>query len=79
MSPFDDDLIVNRLFDKLDNIDGKIDDLCTRVTTIEVTSATINAIAQSKVERKEKVFYVVLGLIGAIVSIIEVTRLGIIG
>lgn len=79
MSPFEDDLIVNRLFDKLDHIDGKIDDLCTRVTTIEVTSATINEIAKSKVERKEKVFYVVIALIGGIVSIVEVVRSGIIG
>ena len=90
MSPFDDDLIINRLFDKLDNLETKIDerankleekvdDLCNRVTTIEVTSATINSIAKSAVERKEKIFYVTLGLTGGIVSIIQVVSSGIIG
>lgn len=90
MSPFDDDIIITRLFEKLDNLELKIDskadnilvkvdDLCARVTKIETINATVTDLAKSKAEKKEKIFYVVLGLIGAIVSIIEVSRSGIIG
>ena len=90
MSPFDDDIIMTRLFDKLDSLEAKIedkankievkvDDLCTRVTKIEVVNATVAEIAKEKADKKEKTFYVVMALVGGIVSIVEVVRSGIIG
>ena len=65
MSPFDDDLIMNRLFDRLDQMEAKIDLKADNIL--------------SKVERKEKIFYITLGLVGGIVSIIQVVSSGIIG
>ena len=90
MSPFDDDIIMTRLFDKLDSLEAmiedkankievKVDDLCTRVTKIEVVNATVAEIAKEKADKKEKTFYVVMALVGGIVSIVEVVRSGIIG
>lgn len=79
MSPFDDHTIIDRLFVKLDNIDSKIDDLCERMTKQETKYDLHIEGEKSKFERKEKIFYVILGLIGSVVSIIQVVSSGIIG
>lgn len=79
MSPFDDNTIIDRLFTKLDNIDDKIDDLCNRMTKQETKYDIHIEAEREKSDRKEKLFYVVMALVGGIVSIIEVVRSGIIG
>lgn len=79
MTPFDDDLLINRLFDKLDGIDTKIDDLCDRMTKQETKYDIHIDGEREKSEKKEKRFYMILGLVGGIVSIVEVVRSGIIG
>lgn len=79
MSPLDDNYIVDRILTKLDGIDSKIDDLCDRMTKTEVTLTSHLEISKEKAERKEKIFYAILAVIGGIVSIVEVFRSGIIG
>lgn len=79
MSPFDDSTIIDRLFVKLDNIDNKIDDLCERMTKQETKYDLHIEGEREKSEKKEKRFYIVMALVGGIVSIIEVVRSGIIG
>lgn len=79
MSPFDDHTIIDRLFTKLDHIDEKIDDLCERMTKQETSYNLHIESEKSKFERKEKIFYCILGLIGGIVSIIQLVSSGIIG
>ena len=79
MSPFDDNTIIDRLFDKLDHIDTKIDDLCERMTKQETKYDIHIESEKVKSDRKEKVFYGVLAVIGSIVSIVELVRSGIIG
>ena len=79
MSPIDDQFIVSRIFEKLDGIDAKIDDLCDRTTKHEIMLANHLEEGKTRMERKEKRFYMILGLVGGIVSIVEVVRSGIIG
>ena len=90
MSPFDDDLIMNRLFDRLDqmeakidlkadNILSKVDDLCSRMTRQETR---YDDHVQGKKDRKENTdrkIYIVLGIFGAVISLYEVIKSGIIG
>jgi hypothetical protein len=79
MSPFDDNTIIDRLFDKLDNIDNKIDDLCNRMTKQETKYDIHIDGEKSKAERKEKRFYVIMAIFAGIVSVIELVRGNIIG
>lgn len=79
MSPFDDNVVMDRLFDKLDHIDSKIDDLCERITRQETKYELHIDSEKSKTERKEKTFYVCMAVLGGIISIIEVVRSGVIG
>lgn len=90
MTPFDDNIIMERLFDKLDRleskidekadrIDGKIDDLCDRTTKLETKYDIHTDNEKAKSERKEKIFYGVLGVFGLVISLVELIRSGIIG
>lgn len=79
MSPFEDDTIMNRLFDKLDHIDSKIDDLCNRMTKQETKYDLHIEEGQRKSQKKERVFYAVLAFIGTVVSLVELSRSGILG
>lgn len=79
MSPFDDNSIMIRLFDKLDNIDAKIDDLCNRMTKQETKYDLHIESEKAKSDRKERIFYIVIAFIGTVVSLIELSRSGIIG
>lgn len=79
MSPVPDEFVIERIFEKLDGIDTKIDDLCDRTTKNEVILTTHLESEKEKAEKKEKRFYVIMALVGGIVSIIEVMRSGIIG
>ena len=79
MSPFDDNTIIDRLFVKLDNIDCKIDDLCSRMTKQETKYDLHIEGEKEKSDKKERRFYIIMALVGGIVSIVEVVRSGIIG
>ena len=90
MSPFDDDLIMNRLFDRLDqmeakidlkadNILSKVDDLCSRMTRQEVRYDGQIEEGKAKKENTDRKIYIILGVFGAVISLYEVIKSGIIG
>lgn len=79
MSPFDSDDVMNRLFDKLDMIGEKIDDLCNRMTKQETKYDLHIEDGKNRAERKDKVFYGVIAIFGIVISVIELMRSGIIG
>ena len=74
MTPFDDQYIVDRILNKLDGIDGKIDDLCDRVTKNEIILHTHLDTEKEKSEKKEKKFYVFMAIVGVVISIVEMVR-----
>ena len=79
MSPFDDEYIVDRILNKLDGIDGKIDDLCDRVTKNEIILNTHLESEKEKSEKKEKKFYMFMAIVGVTISIVEIVRSGMLG
>jgi len=67
----DEKLIFDRLFKQLDEQDRKLDDLCNRMTKSEDAARAVDVkiethlLAQEKIsQRKEKIFYIVIALIG---------------
>lgn len=79
MSPFDENTVIDRLFDKLDQIGGKIDDLCDRMTKQETKYDLHIEDGKVRAERKDKVFYGVIAIFSVVISLIELVRSGIIG
>ena len=79
MSPFDDEFIMDRILNKLDGIDSKIDDLCDRVTKNEIILNTHLESEREKSEKKEKKFYMFMAIVGVTISIVEIIRSGMLG
>ncbi len=89
MSPIDDEIIISRIFDKLEIIDQKIDqkidhldmkitpkidDLCERVTKVETITTTHLESEKEKSEKKTRNFYIIMAVFGGIVSLFEIAR-----
>lgn len=79
MTPFDDNYMVDRILNKLDGMDIKIDDLCARMTKNEVILNTHLDFEREKAVKKEGKFYVFMAVIGLGLSIMEIIRSGIFG
>ena len=62
----DNDTILNRIFDKLDKFDGKVDDLCERMTKIETTITDHLNMLKSNEERKDRNFKIGFGVVGVV-------------
>ena len=66
--------MTNRIVDKLDILDDKIDKLCQWKERMETEWNAHTEKRKVIQENKNKNFYYVLGVIGVIVAIIEVVR-----
>ena len=75
----DNDILVQRIFTRFDTFESKIDDLCTRITTLEANWHNHIDEIKSSQEGKEKKFYVLIALIAVGFSVYEIIKGGLIG
>jgi len=61
--------IEQRIFDKLDNFDSKIDDLCERMVRTETTIANHLEHQQQKFNRTTIIFGIMISVVGLVVAI----------
>jgi len=64
-----DEIILNRIFDKLDTIDGKVGDLCDRMTKTETKIEAHLEEGKRRQASREKRFYVINAIIGTAVTV----------
>ena len=61
-----DELFAQRMFDRLDKFDEKIDDLCDRMMKVEVDVTNhLNSVTENSA-KKEKKFYVLIAGMGTL-------------
>ena len=66
-----DELFAQRVFDRIDKFDEKIDDLCDRMMKVEIDVTNhLNTVTQNS-ERKEKKFYIIIAGLGTIFAAVS--------
>ena len=61
-----DELFAQRVFDRLDKFDDKIDDLCDRMMKVEVDVTNhLNTVTENSA-KKEKKFYILIASMGTL-------------
>ena len=61
-----DELFAQRIFDRLDKFDTKIDDLCDRMMKVEIDVTNhLNSVTENSA-KKEKKFYVLIAGMGTL-------------
>ena len=61
-----DDLFAQRVFDRIDKFDDKIDDLCDRMMKVEVDVTNhLNTVTENSA-KKEKKFYILIASMGTL-------------
>ena len=66
-----DDLFAQRVFERIDKFDDKIDDLCDRMMKVEVDVTNHLGTVTANAERKEKKFYVLIAGMGTIFAAVS--------
>ena len=72
--PVDFDDLTKRILDNLDNINTKVDDLCERMTKVEINLDNHFNEIDSKSANKEKKFYVIIAGMGITFTLVEVLQ-----
>ena len=72
--PVDFDDLTKRILDNLDSINDKVDDLCGRMTKVEVNLDNHFKEIESKQNAKDKKFYYVIALMGVGFTIFEIIK-----
>ena len=67
-----DELFAQRVFERIDKFDEKIDDLCDRMMKVEkdVTNH-LNTVTQNS-ERTEKKFYIIIAALGTLFAAVSI-------
>ena len=66
-----DELFAQRVFDRIDKFDEKIDDLCDRMIKVELDVTNhLNTVTENA-EKKEKKFYVVIAGLGTLFAAVS--------
>ena len=61
-----DDLFAQRVFDRIDKFDDKIDDLCDRMMKVELEVTNhLNTVTENSA-KKEKKFYILIASMGTL-------------
>lgn len=72
MTDFDD--LTNRILDKMDEMEKKIDNLCNRMTKVEINLDNHFKELDQKKESNEKKFYYIIAIMGVSFTIYEVVK-----
>ena len=66
-----DELFAQRVFERIDKFDEKIDDLCDRMLKVEIDITNhLNTVTQNA-EKKEKRFYVLIAALGSVFAAVS--------
>jgi hypothetical protein len=72
--PVDFDDLTNRILDKMDEMEKKIDNLCNRMTKVEINLDNHFKELDQKKEANEKKFYYIIAIMGVSFTIYEVVK-----
>jgi len=66
-----DELFAQRVFDRIDKFDEKIDDLCDRMLKVEIDITNhLNTVTQNA-EKKERKFYIIIAALGTLFAAVS--------
>lgn len=66
-----DDLFAQRVFERIDKFDEKIDDLCDRMMKVEIDVTNhLNTVTQNA-EKKERKFYIIIAALGTLFAAVS--------
>ena len=66
-----DELFAQRVFERIDKFDDKIDDLCDRMMKVEVDITNhLNTVTQNA-EKKERKFYIIIAALGTLFAAVS--------
>jgi len=66
-----DELFAQRVFERIDKFDEKIDDLCDRMMKVEVDITNhLNTVTQNA-EKKERKFYIIIAALGTLFAAVS--------
>ena len=63
-----EEFLLERIMNRIDQLDVKIDDLCDRMTKTEISISNHLTHVTQDAEKKEKKFYVVIAALGTVFS-----------
>ena len=66
-----DELFAQRVFDRIDKFDEKIDDLCDRMMKVELDVTNHLNTVEQNANKKEKRFYVLIAAMGTIFAAVS--------
>ena len=66
-----DELFAQRVFERIDKFDDKIDDLCDRMMKVELDVTNHLTTVEQNSNRKEKRFYVLIASMGTIFAAVS--------
>ena len=66
-----DELFAQRVFDRIDKFDDKIDDLCDRMMKVELDVTNHLTTVEQNSNRKEKMFYVLIAALGTVFAAVS--------
>ena len=66
-----DELFAQRVFDRIDKFDEKIDDLCDRMMKVEIDITNHLNTVTNNAEKKEKKFYVIIAGLGTLFAAVS--------
>lgn len=70
----DMDKLADRMFEKFDRLEDKISDLCDRMTKVETKLDSHFEDIEKQQASKEKKFYYIIGVMGVLFTVYEVTK-----
>jgi len=71
----DDEIILSRLFDKLDKIEKSVRDLCDRLTTVEIGHNNhLNELRASREDKDKRIYYAIAG-VGTFLSLLQIYQI----
>ena len=66
-----DELFAQRVFERIDKFDEKIDDLCDRMLKVEIDITNhLNTVTQNA-EKKERKFYIIIASLGTLFAAVS--------
>ena len=66
-----DELFAQRVFERIDKFDDKIDDLCDRMVKVELDVTNHLSTVEINANKKEKRFYVLIASMGTIFAAVS--------
>jgi len=66
-----DELFAQRVFERIDKFDEKIDDLCDRMLKVEIDITNHLNTVTTNAEKKERKFYIIIAALGTLFAAVS--------